>query len=71
MLLALAPASEGPLLGRLFSTTLSLPKYFLFLKVWLGLVLLIAHLFYLPETRQNKNGPLKAYLLCDKVLTCT
>lgn len=66
MLLALAPAS-GPLLGGYLAQHYHYQSIFVFLSM-VGLVLLIAHLFYLPETRPEQKQSVKSLSAMRQVL---
>src|SRR5699024_2407912 len=67
MLLALAPAC-GPLLGGYLAQHYQYQGIFIFLAV-VGAILLITHLFYLPETRPEQKETFKSLSAMQQVLT--
>lgn len=67
MLLALAPAC-GPLLGGYLAQHYHYQGIFVFLAI-VGLILLIAHLVYLPETRPETNTTFKSLSAIRQVLS--
>lgn len=69
MLLALAPAC-GPLLGGYLAQHYQYQGIFIFLAI-IGMILLLTHLFYLPETRPEQKEVFKSVSAIQQVLTAS